>query len=167
MPRKTRKVTLGPGLCDGCGKCVEACVRASSGKQGKSAKKTVGIKLLKHGSIFIPVICRNCEDAPCATACMSGCRQRDGKGRIVTDYARCIGCWMCIMNCPFGAIERVEDEHVALKCEGCPDKEVPACVAACERGILGYGAVQDLSNAVRKKAAARFLTGEKEDVSAS
>jgi carbon-monoxide dehydrogenase iron sulfur subunit len=165
MPRKTRKVTLGPGLCDGCGKCVEACVRASSGKQGKGAKETAGIRLLKSGSAFIPIICRNCEDAPCAAACMSGSRHRDGKGRVVTDYSRCTGCWMCIMNCPFGAITRVEGRHVALKCEGCPDEDVPPCVAACKRGILSYCDVQDVSRVVRKKAAVRYLTGQDEDLS--
>lgn len=166
MPRKTRKVTLGPGVCDGCGKCVEACLKAGAKKQGKGIKKIAGIKLLKSDTGFVPVICRNCEDAPCATACMSGGRHRNGKGRVVTDYTRCIGCWMCIMNCPFGAIERVEGEHIALKCEGCPDKEVPACVAACERGLLDCGDIQDLARAERKRAAVRFLTGEGKDTRA-
>lgn len=165
MSGKTKKVTLGAGLCDGCGRCIEACLKASPGK-GKGMKKAAGIKLLKNGSTYVPVICRNCEDAPCVTACMSGCRHRNGKGWVITDYSRCVGCWMCIMNCPFGAIERVEGEHIALKCEGCPDKEVPACVAACERGILGHSDIQSLSSAVRKKAAARFLTEGREDTPA-
>jgi anaerobic carbon-monoxide dehydrogenase iron sulfur subunit len=165
MQKKTRKVTLGPGVCDGCGKCVEACVRDSPKKQGKGAKKTAGIKLLRNGSSFIPVICRNCEDAPCATACMSGGRHRDGKGRVITDYSRCTGCWMCIMNCPFGAIERVESRHVALKCEGCPDEDVPRCVGACKMGILSCQDVQDVSVVVRRKAAVRFLAGDNEDIS--
>ena len=166
MSGKTKKVSVGAGICDGCGRCVEACLSAGTKKHGKGIKKIAGIKLLKSDTGFVPVVCRNCEDAPCATACMSGGRHRNGKGWVVTDYTRCIGCWMCIMNCPFGAIERVEDEHIALKCEGCLDKEIPPCVAACERGILGHGNIQDLSSAVRKKAAARFLTGEREDTPA-
>lgn len=165
MPGKTGKVTLGPGVCDGCGKCVEACLKASPKKQGRGMKKIAGIKLFKSGGMYVPVICRNCEDAPCVTACMSGCRQRNGKGRVVTDYTRCIGCWMCIMSCPFGAIEREKDENIALKCEGCVDKEVPPCVAACERGILDNMDTQSLSNAQRKKAAERYLAGEDEDTS--
>ncbi len=162
MQRKTRKIILGSGVCDGCGKCVEACLSSTPGK-GKDVKKVSGIKLLKSDTTHVPVICRNCEDPPCVTACMSGCRQRNGKGRVVTDYGRCVGCWMCIMNCPFGAIQREEGRHVALKCEGCPDKEIPPCAVACERGILGYLDVQDISGTVRKKAAERFLTGERED----
>ena len=165
MPRKTRKVTLGPGVCDGCGKCVEACLKAAPNKQGRGMKKIAGIKILKSESAYVPVICRNCEDAPCVTACMSGCRQRNGKGWVVTDYRRCVGCWMCIMSCPFGAIEREKGENIALKCEGCVDKDVPPCVAACESGILDNRDTQSLSHALRKMAAARFLTGENEDTS--
>jgi carbon-monoxide dehydrogenase iron sulfur subunit len=166
MSGKAKKVSPGTGTCDGCGNCIEACLKANSGKRGRGLKKVAGIKLLRNGDVFVPVVCRNCEDAPCVTACMSGCRHRNGNGRVVTDYTRCIGCWMCIMNCPFGAIERLEREHIALKCEGCPDEETPPCVAACGRGILDHGDVQALSYAARKKAAARFLTGEKEDTPA-
>lgn len=155
-------MTLGPGVCDGCGKCVEACLKAGA-KKGKGVRKIAGIKLLRNGDAFVPVICRNCEDAPCVTACMSGCRQRNGKGRVITDYRRCVGCWMCIMSCPFGAIERVEGEHIALKCEGCPDRETPACVAACGRGILSDRDVRDISHTIRRESAVRFLTGESGD----
>lgn len=162
MSRNSAKVTLGPGVCDGCGKCIEACLRAAPKKQGRGMKKVAGIKLLKNGSAYVPVICRNCEDAPCVTACMSGCRQRNGKGRVVTDYNRCVGCWMCIMSCPFGAIEREQGARTALKCEGCIDREVPACVAACERGILSNSDIRTLSHAAREKTAERFLAGEKE-----
>jgi len=165
MSRKDAKVSLGPGVCDGCGKCIEACLKANTGT-GRGVRKVVGIKLLKHGSAYVPVICRNCEDAPCVAACMSGCRQRNGKGRVMTDYTRCIGCWMCIMNCPFGAIERVEGEHVAVKCEGCLDRDFPPCAAACERGLLDCGDIQDLARAERKRAAVRFLTGEGKDIRA-
>lgn len=162
MSGKTRKGALGTGPCDGCGRCIEACLKASP---MKGARKIAGIKLLGNGSTYVPVTCRNCEDAPCVTACMSGCRHRNGKGWVITDYSRCVGCWMCIMNCPFGAIEREESEHIALKCEGCLEEETPPCVAACERGILNNRDIRKLSHAIREKAAARFLTGENEDTS--
>ncbi len=162
MRARTGKVTLGPGICDGCGRCVEACLTAGPGSRGKGIKKASGIKLLKDGDFYVPVICRNCEDAPCVTACMSGCRQRNAKGRVVTDYRRCVGCWMCIMSCPFGAIEQEKGAHIAVKCEGCLDREIPPCVAACERGILSSRDIRNLSHDARKKTAVRFLAGEEE-----
>jgi len=163
MYKKTKKLALGAGPCDGCGKCVRACLMAMKTKRHrKSEKGTAHIKILESGPMYIPVLCRHCEDAPCVTACMSGCRRRDESGWVITDYERCVGCWMCIMNCPFGAIEREEDQHIALKCDGCLDEEIPPCVAACERGILGYRDIQDISSVIRKKAAERFLAGERE-----
>ncbi len=164
MAGKTKKGTFGTGPCDGCGKCIKACLKARP-KHGRHFKGIAGIKLLKSDDTYIPVICRNCEDAPCVTACMSGCRHRNGKGWVITDYSRCVGCWMCIMNCPFGAIEREESMHVALKCEGCLEEETPPCVAACERGILNNRDIRNISYATRERAAARFLTGRNEDTS--
>ena len=57
--------------------------------------------------VFVPLLCRNCEEAPCMVYCLTGCRARDTSGWVVTDYDRCVGCWMCVMSCPFGAITPV------------------------------------------------------------
>ena len=160
---KAKKITIAPGLCDGCGKCVEACKQAVSKGHKKGRKKNARIKILKNDLFHFPVVCRHCEDAPCVTACMPGCRQENEEGWVVTDYKRCVGCWMCIMNCPFGAIDRDEEEHIALKCEGCFDKEIAPCVTACGMGILRQIEIKDMTTFLRKKAAARFLTGIKED----
>lgn len=160
---KTKKITIVPGLCDGCGKCVEACKQAVSKGHKKGIKEIARMKILKKDLFYFPLLCRHCEDAPCVTACMSGGIQRNEEGWVVTDYKRCVGCWMCVMNCPFGAIERNEEEHIAIKCEGCLDKETAPCVAACGVGVLGQIDIKEITTFLRKKAAARFLTGIKED----
>ena len=116
-------------------------------------------------SVKIPIVCHNCEDAPCVTACMPGCRHRDeASGRIVTDYERCVGCWMCVMMCPFGAIQRIptaEGEHhgVALKCDSCLDKEIVPCIAACKPHGLKEVNPIDVSSLKRLQAAQRFAPG--------
>lgn len=153
--RSKKPAVAGP--CDGCGKCIEACLQANSKTHGSGKS---AIKLFRNGSGIVPVFCRNCEDAPCVTACMSGCRRRNGSGWVITDYRRCVGCWMCVMNCPFGAIEKDESSHVAFKCEGCLDEETQPCVAACVRGLLVRNDILAFSRDARKRAAARFLTGE-------
>src|SRR5574337_1937381 len=61
---------------------------------------------------------------------------------VTTDYSRCVGCWMCVMTCPFGAIQAVYEEKLARKCDGCTSYEIPPCVAACKPAALrveGYG----------------------------
>jgi len=58
-------------------------------------------------------------------------------GLVSHDADRCIGCWTCIMVCPYGAV-RVDPQTggVAAKCDLCPGLETPACVANCPNEAL-------------------------------
>ncbi len=83
--------------------------------------------------------CRHCSDAPCLAACSSGAMQRDADGHVMCDTDKCAGCWMCVMVCPFGVIRRdTAGRKVAAKCDLCPDRDVPACVAACPNEALVF-----------------------------
>ena len=52
------------------------------------------------------VNCHHCEDAPCLGICQMAAISKLN-GRTVVDAARCVGCRLCLMACPFGAIEFV------------------------------------------------------------
>jgi carbon-monoxide dehydrogenase iron sulfur subunit len=87
-----------------------------------------------------PIQCRHCEDATCLKACPSGALQRDPeKDTVFIDQAKCRGCWMCVMTCPFGAVVPSAGFKVAIKCDACMHMEEPACVASCPTGALVYG----------------------------
>jgi len=159
LPDKSRKIIVLPTKQgDGCNKCVEAGRKTLNGK-GETGGGATGIKIIGSESVSIPVICRNCQDAPCVTACMTGCISKTEDGLVVTDTSRCVGCWMCVMNCPFGAIERAEEKHITVKCNGCPEHETAPCVAACELGILTHMEIGSFTAGVRKQAASRFILG--------
>jgi len=100
----------------------------------------------------IPIVCRQCEDAPCMYACISGAISRNENGVVVTDPDRCIGCWTCVMVCPYGVIGRHVEAGKAYRCDRCPDRDVPACVSACPTGALVFDTVADYSKSVRKQA---------------
>ena len=56
---------------------------------------------------------------------------------VHVDHEKCVGCWMCIMVCPFGAIQRgTVEKKVASKCDLCVDREIPACVENCPNEAL-------------------------------
>lgn len=94
--------------------------------------------------------CQHCEDAACVAACMSGALYKGEGGATMHDKDTCVGCWMCIMVCPFGAIERRIEEKVAIKCDLCPDREDFACVAACPTRALFAGNIDEFEKKIKR-----------------
>ncbi len=48
----------------------------------------------------------------------------------------CVGCKVCTIACPFGAINYDPDTGVVAKCDLCGGN--PQCVAACPTGAITY-----------------------------
>jgi anaerobic carbon-monoxide dehydrogenase iron sulfur subunit len=149
-------ILVEPAKCNGCLECVEAC-RNKMAAQHTEASPLPRIAIHSLDGLNIPLLCHNCAEAPCAVACMTGCRIRTAGGWVETDYARCVGCWMCVMACPFGAIVPVYEEGMARKCDGCVEDLIPACAAACKPGALHRGGQYDLSQERRQAFAPRFV----------
>lgn len=86
------------------------------------------------------VQCRHCENPPCVVTCLSGAMHLDEETGLVThDVEKCMGCWACIMVCPYSAIIMGVPGHKAVaKCDLCPDLDIPACVANCPNEALIY-----------------------------
>ena len=102
-------------------------------------------------SVAISTGCHHCEDAACVASCMSGAMHKDKKtGQTMHDKDKCVGCWMCIMTCPFGALTRQKQEKIILKCDLCPDRDVPACVEACLTGALFLGTLEEFEAKIKK-----------------
>ncbi|MEK6680701.1 MAG: 4Fe-4S dicluster domain-containing protein [Nitrospirota bacterium] len=156
-----RDIMVVPGKCDACAgsggpQCVEACKKAIS-YQHKKVKSIPRITIKKSQGFNIPILCHNCEEAPCMSACMTGTRRRlPETGWVETDYNRCVGCWMCVMVCPFGAIIRSEEEHLARKCDGCTSYKTAPCVAACKPGAIVQTGAYSYDYTKRKEYAERL-----------
>ena len=62
----------------------------------------------------------------------------DDRGVKVTDEDKCIGCKMCEVACPVGAIAVNAEKGVSIKCDLCAGLEEPQCVKYCYPEALQY-----------------------------
>ena len=141
---KMMRVFAKEEICMGCGLCEVFCrVEHSESKDlvraFKQEKALPRVRVERRKPLFLSVQCRHCSEPPCVYACLSGALQKDDStGKVSIDSEKCIGCWTCMMACSLGAIRRDEVRHVAVKCDLCPNREVPVCVANCPNEALVY-----------------------------
>jgi carbon-monoxide dehydrogenase iron sulfur subunit len=154
--------------CMGCRSCEIACaVEHSKAKNlfvaiGERPTPRKRLHVENPEGLKMPMVCRHCEDAPCVEVCRTGATVKDAITGIVTkNEERCIGCWMCAMVCPYGMVGRQKEVRIAVKCDLCPDLDVPACVAACPTGTLVFTEQEEFAKIVRQDAAAQIARGHK------
>jgi hydrogenase-4 component A len=86
--------------CIGCYACQAACVE-NHRRVGLQAYPRLIVSYTPEGTM--PVQCRQCEEAPCATVCpVKALVVR--AGTVQLNESLCIGCKMCGLACPFGVI---------------------------------------------------------------
>ena len=153
--------------CMGCRSCELACAVEHSGSRSLYGAMTEQPRP-KHRlyvestspSTPVPILCRHCEDAPCMHACIAGAIKRTEEGVVMTNKDKCIGCWTCVMVCPYGVIGRQLEEHKAYRCDRCSGRAMPACVEACPTKALVYSSVKDFSREARRTASAGMREGQ-------
>ncbi|MEJ5328448.1 MAG: 4Fe-4S dicluster domain-containing protein [Candidatus Bathyarchaeia archaeon] len=139
-----KRIVAKEEFCIGCGLCEVYCtVQHSKSKDiikayTREDPRPLGrVRLEVNKPVSFAVQCRHCEDAPCVIACLSGAMQKDeSTGLVVHDAEKCMGCWTCIMVCPYSAIKMDVSGKVVSKCDFCSGLDVPACVANCPNCAL-------------------------------
>jgi formate dehydrogenase iron-sulfur subunit len=103
-------------------------------------------------------VCKHCTDAGCLDGCPTGSIFRTEHGTVVVQEDICNGCGYCITACPFGVLERRQDDGRVWKCTLCYDRladdMTPACAQACPTESIQFGPLEVL----RKRAAERVET---------
>jgi Fe-S-cluster-containing hydrogenase component 2 len=140
--------------CTGCQSCSVACSlqreRISNPKLGR-----IQLAHRREEGIHIPVVCNQCEEAPCMNVCPVGALSRDTTTEVVLlDYDICIGCRMCTLACPFGAMLVNLDTGKVMKCDLCADVETgPICYKVCHTEAIRYVPLTQAMSHRRQKAA--------------
>jgi carbon-monoxide dehydrogenase iron sulfur subunit len=144
---KLKRIIIREEYCMGCRLCEVYClVQHSRTKniikayKGEYPKPQPRLIVEEKGQISFALQCRHCKDAPCLEACITGAMYRDEKtGAILCEENKCVGCWMCIMVCPLGVIDRNrEGKKVISKCDLCIGEEIPVCVKNCPNEAIVY-----------------------------
>lgn len=102
--------------CTGCQACVLACqaennvpINSESHFQQGRAFEWIRIERYWEGEFpnvkarFLPVLCQQCDNAPCEPVCPVFATYHNNEGLNVQVYNRCVGTRFCQNNCPYHA----------------------------------------------------------------
>ena len=131
-------------VCIGCGLCQVYCLTEHSQSKDiikaykqESPKPVPRVHLDRWEDKWLSVQCRHCEEPWCVYSCLTGAMTKDPVSGIVqVDAEKCMGCWTCMLVCPYGVLSRDKEQAVAVKCDLCPGHEIPVCVANCPNEAL-------------------------------
>jgi carbon-monoxide dehydrogenase iron sulfur subunit len=131
-----KRIYVNEKWCLGCHLCEYYCAFANSGQDDmvkalKDIEINPRIKVEEKNGISFAVSCRHCSEPLCVKGCISGALTIQN-GIIRVDRERCVGCYTCILSCPYGAVMPSE-EGVIQKCELCVQNGngQPVCVQGC------------------------------------
>jgi len=122
--------------CTGCRLCEMVCSVRHTGVNNPTRSRIHVIKWPMEG-FELPMLCQQCEEAPCIAVCPKDALSRDlVLGRVLLNYDLCIGCKMCVIACPFGGMGIDTVVQQVIKCDLCDGD--PACVRFCGSGALQF-----------------------------
>lgn len=149
-------IAVDPSLCCGCRTCELVCSLHLVGEFRPSAS---GIRrhTLNDDLAFVPVSCLHCTEPMCLDVCPVGAISRDSSGIVRLDRSACVGCLICHLACPIGALAVADGKTV--KCDLCGGE--PLCVKRCPRDALSVIDATELGEARGRSLAAtlREVTG--------
>lgn len=146
MESMAKELVFDPTLCTGCMRCMTTCSTYNFGATSLSKSR---IQIVRHEGhaitridepdelIFFPMTCRQCETPYCQKVCpVNAIQRKQDTGAMRVDYDKCIGCRMCMVGCPFGAVRYDSVRKLIFKCELCEGE--PQCVKFCPTEALQF-----------------------------
>ena len=144
--------------CTGCRLCEIACSLHQDGIANPAAARLAIVRWDEEG-VHVPAVCQQCDVAMCEQVCQPRAITRNAvTGALIVNYELCIGCRMCVIGCPYGAMSVHPSGRPVLKCNLCDGE--PRCVRFCETGALRYIEPQAAAFDKRSAAARALLARE-------
>ncbi len=150
--------------CKGCHACSVACKSEFDVPLGTTRS---WVEFIEEGNFptvtrkFMPILCNQCEDAPCIAICpVQAAYRRKEDGIVVFDQETCIACKKCVdgdkklPGCPYNSPFMNPVTGKAEKCDYCLHRVskgvMPSCVNTCPSRARYFGDMNDPSSEVSK-----------------
>ena len=136
--------------CIGCHACTIACKAEHDIPIGVNR---CWVKTVEKGTfpdtqrLFLPVLCNQCEEAPCLKICPTNALYKRPDGIVDLNNDACIGCRACMAACPYDQLFIDPNTRTAEKCNFCANRVEnnlqPACVSVCPTDCRIFGDLDD------------------------
>jgi len=154
--------------CTGCYCCFTACkdeywdndYPPYSAAQPKHGQFWMNLEDKERGTYpyvkvaYMPVLCMNCDDAPCLKAAKDGALYKRPDGVVIIDPQKAVGQRQIVDSCPYGVIYWNEEKQLPQKCTFCAHRleegKIPKCVQVCPSQALIFGDLDDPKSEVSK-----------------
>lgn len=176
--------------CIGCHACSVACKEAHGTRPGVRRSRVTRELEGAYPDVRMtsyPMLCMQCENAPCVEICPTGASIKRDDGIVVINKDECIGCKSCMNACPYDARQFSEDENGYFgetlneyedlmyptmpagtmdKCTFCAERidagdgQMQACVAACPGGARTFGDLETLKAQAEAEGGFQLLPEE-------
>src|SRR6266851_329987 len=143
--------------CIGCHACTIACKAEHEIPIGVNR---CWVKTVEEGTFpatrrfFFPVLCNQCDEAPCARICPTNALFKRPDGIVDLHGDVCVGCRACMIACPYDQLFIDPNTHTAEKCNFCANRVenelLPACVSVCPTECRIFGDLDDPTSEVAR-----------------
>jgi Fe-S-cluster-containing hydrogenase component 2 len=123
-----------PEKCTTCRLCELVCSERGEGTF-RPSRSRIRVWIDAEAADYVPMVCTQCDDAPCMEECPTEALVRDPvTNAVVVVGEKCDECAVCESACPYGVIRCADS--LARKCDLCGGD--PECVRFCATGAIQY-----------------------------
>lgn len=154
--------------CIGCHACTIACKAEHEIPVGVNR---CWVKTVEKGTFpdtrrfFFPVLCNQCDEAPCVRICPTSALYKRRDGIVDLNGPSCIGCRACMIACPYDQLFIDPNTRTAEKCNFCANRVenrlLPACVSVCPTECRIFGDLEDTSSELYRVVQSAGVTTRK------
>jgi carbon-monoxide dehydrogenase iron sulfur subunit len=145
-------ISVNEGECVGCHICEIVCSLTKERMVQPARSRITVFNLDNH--LDLPLLCRQCSDAPCMEACPVDAISRSDSNVIEIDDEKCTSCKLCVRACPYSAIFLHPETEKAVTCDMCGGD--PVCVRYCPTRCIQFLPYEESLEAENGSERARY-----------